>query len=121
MNIKLSKKAKFKPFGQEEAGAGYMEDGNERLRVGEQSSGIRLQALLGVTGMMFTEKFQTICSLKGGRSTSGRLQGKNYKGFARADMIDHFGGSDVTTPATYGFGDSEQAVSSPTGGGQEGG
>ena len=83
MNIKLSKKAKFKPFGQEEVGAGYMEDGNDRL-----------QALLGVTGMMFTEKFQTICSLKGG----------NYKGFARADMIDHFGGSNVTTPATSLFG-----------------
>ena len=94
MNIKLSNKAKFKPFGQEEAGAGYMEDGNDRLRVGEQSSGIRLQALLGVTGMMFTDKFQTICSLKGG----------NYKSFARADMTDHFGGSDVTTPATSLFG-----------------
>lgn len=83
MNIRLSNKAKFKPFGQEEAGAGYMKDGNDRL-----------QALLGVTGMMFTGKFQTICSLKGG----------NYKGFARADMIDHFGGSDVTTPATSLFG-----------------
>ena len=83
MNIKLSKKAKFKPFGQEEVGAGYMEDGNDRL-----------QALLGVTGMMFTDKFQTICSLKGG----------NYKSFARADMTDHFGGSDVTTPATSLFG-----------------
>ncbi len=83
MNIKLSKKAKLKPFGQEEAGAGYMENGNDRL-----------QGLLGVTGMMFTEEFQTICSLKGG----------NYKSFARADMIDHFGGSDVTTPATSLFG-----------------
>ena len=83
MNIRLSKKAKLKPFGQEEAGTGYMEDGNDKL-----------QALLGVTGMMFTDKFQTICSLKGG----------NYKGFARADMIDHFGGSDVTTPATSLFG-----------------
>jgi len=83
MNIKLAKKAKFKPFGQEEAGVGYMEDGNDRL-----------QALLGVTGMMFTDKFQTICSLKGG----------NYKDFAQADMRDHFGGSDVTTPATSLFG-----------------
>ena len=83
MNIRLAKKAKIKPFGQEEVGAGYMEDGNDRL-----------QALLGVTGMMFTDKFQTICSLKGG----------NYKSFARADMIDHFGGSDVTTPATSLFG-----------------
>ena len=83
MNIKLSKKAKLKPFGQEEVEAGYMEDGNDRL-----------QALLGVTGMMFTDKFQTICSLKGG----------NYKNFARADMYDHFGGSDVTTPATSLFG-----------------
>ncbi len=83
MNIRLAKKAKIKPFGQEELGAGYMEDGNDRL-----------QALLGVTGMMFTDKFQTICSLKGG----------NYKSFARSDMIDHFGGSDVTTPATNLFG-----------------
>jgi len=83
MNIKLSNKAKFKPFGQEEAGAGYMEDGDDRL-----------QALLGLTGMMFTNKFQTICSVKGG----------NYKGFARADMYDHFGGSDVSTSATSLFG-----------------
>lgn len=82
MNIKLSNKAKFKPFGQEEAGAGYMEDGNDRL-----------QALLGLTGMLFTNKFQTICSVKGG----------NYKGFARADMFDHFGGSDVSTRATSLF------------------
>ena len=83
MNIKLSNKAKFKPFGQEEAGAGYMEDGDDRL-----------QALMGLTGMMFTNKFQTICSVKGG----------NYKGFARADMYDHFGGSDVSTRATSLFG-----------------
>ena len=59
--------------------------------VGE-GSGVRL--LLGLTGMMFTNKFQTICSVKGG----------NYKGFARADMYDHFGGSDVSTRATSLFG-----------------
>lgn len=83
MNIKLSNKAKFKPFGQEEVGAGYMEDGNDKL-----------QALLGLTGMMFTNKFQTTCSVKAG----------NYKGFARTDMYDHFGGSDVSTCATSLFG-----------------
>ena len=83
MNIRLSNKAKFKSFGQEEAGAGYMEDGNDKL-----------QALLGLTGMMFTNKFQTICSVKGG----------NYKDFARADMYDHFGGSDVSTCAISLFG-----------------
>ena len=77
MNIKLSKKAKLKPFGQEEAGVGA-----------------RGRFLLGLTGMMFTDKFQTICSLKGG----------NYKGFARADMYDHFGGSGVSTPTTSLFG-----------------
>lgn len=83
MNIKLARKAKFKPFGQEETGAGYLEDGDDRF-----------QGLLGLTGMMFTNKFQTICSVKGG----------NYKGFARADMYDHFGGSDVSTRATSLFG-----------------
>ena len=83
MNIKLAKKAKFKPFGQEEAGIGWMQDGKDEL-----------QALLGLTGMMFTDKFQTICSLKG----------SNYKNFAHADMYDHFGGSGITTRATGLFG-----------------
>ncbi len=83
MNIKLAQKAKFKPFGQEEIGAGWMQDGNDEL-----------QALLGLTGMMFTDKFQTICSLKGG----------NYKDFAHADMYDHFGGSGISTRATGLFG-----------------
>ena len=111
MNIKLSNKAKFKPFGQEEAGAGasppaplqgergvitpdaesQQQDYLRPSPVGE-GSGVRL--LLGLTGMMFTNKFQTICSVKGG----------NYKGFARADMYDHFGGSDVSTRATSLFG-----------------
>ena len=83
MNIKLNKKAKFKPFGQEETGAGYMQDGDDRL-----------QALLGVTGMMFTDNFQTICSAKAG----------NYKSFAKADLYDHYGSSEVSTRATGLFG-----------------
>jgi len=111
MNIKLSKKAKLKPFGQEEVGVGaspptplqgergvitpdvesQQQDYLRPSPVGE-GSGVRL--LFGLTGMMFTDKFQTICSLKGG----------NYKGFARADMYDHFGGSGVSTPATSLFG-----------------
>ena len=113
MNIKLSKKAKLKPFGQEEVGVGVgaspptplqgergvitpdvesqQQDYLRPSPVGE-GSGVRL--LLGLTGMMFTDKFQTICSLKGG----------NYKGFARADMYDHFDGSGVSTPATSLFG-----------------
>ena len=88
MNIKLAKKAKFKPFGQEEAGVSPLPTSPK----GEGHD--RWQGLLGVTGMMFTDKFQTICSLKGG----------NYKDFARADMYDHFGGSDVSTRATSLFG-----------------
>ena len=88
MNIKLAKKAKFKPFGQEEAGASPLPTSPK----GEGHD--RWQGLLGVTGMMFTDRFQTICSLKGG----------NYKDFARADMYDHFGGNVISTPATGLFG-----------------
>ena len=103
MNIKLSNKAKFKPFGQEEAGAGIApHSAPEGATIDQQQGNVSpsgdergaLRALLGLTGMMFTNKFQTICSLKGG----------NYKSFARADMIDHFGGSDVSTRATSLFG-----------------
>ena len=102
MNIKLSNKAKFKPFGQEEAGAGIApHSAPEGATIDQQQGNVSpsgdergaLRALLGLTGMMFTDKFQTICSLKGG----------NYKSFARADMIDHFGGSDVSTRATSLF------------------
>ena len=121
MNIKLSNKAKFKPFGQEEIGIGVrthpqplpVMEGSEYPGGDNSTDGVTPPlthregqgvGLLGLTGMMFTNKFQTICSVKGGRSTSGRLQGKNYKGFARADMYDHFGGSDVSTRATSLFG-----------------
>lgn len=82
MNIKLAKKAKFKPLGQEETGAGCMEDGNDRF-----------QGLLGLTGMLFTNSFQTIGSVKAG----------NYKNFGASDMVNHFGGSGISTSATSLF------------------
>ncbi len=83
LNIKLAKKAKFKPFGQEEAGVGHMQEGrNEWL------------GLLGLTGMMFTDNFQTICSAKAG----------NYKEYGTSDMTYHFGGGGLSTHATSLFG-----------------
>ena len=111
MNIKLSNKAKFKPFGQEEIGIGVrthpqplpVMEGSEYPGGDNSTDGVTPPlthregqgvGLLGLTGMMFTNKFQTICSVKGG----------NYNGFARADMFDHFGGSDVSTRATSLFG-----------------
>jgi hypothetical protein len=69
INIKLSKRAKFKPFGQEELGTGYMQGGIDK-RLGK----------LGLTGMLFTNKFQTICSGKIG----------NVSDYAAADMTYHF-------------------------------
>ncbi len=79
MNIKLSKKAKFRPFGQEEAGGGCMEGGEDEVL-----------GLLGLTGMLFTDDFQTICSAKAG----------NWKDYGMSDIIDHFGALDFTTMAT---------------------
>lgn len=83
LNIRLAKKAKFKPFGQEEAGAGYMQDGRDEWL-----------GMLGLTGMMFTDKFQTICSAKAG----------NYKDYGVGDMTYHFGGGGTSTLATSLFG-----------------
>ncbi len=99
MNIKLNKKAKFKPFGQEEIGVGASPNPSQREENDAADKSPLLgrgwgRLLLGITGMMFTDKFQTICSLKGG----------NYKNFARADMFDHFGGNAISTPATNLFG-----------------
>ena len=83
LNIRLAKKAKFKPFGQEEAGAGWMQEGKDEWL-----------GLLGLTGMMFTDKFQTICSVKAG----------NYKDYGAGDMTYHFGGGGFSTHATSLFG-----------------
>ena len=82
LNIRLAKKAKFKPFGQEEAGTGWMQEGKDEWL-----------GLLGLTGMMFTDKFQTICSAKAG----------NYKDYGAGDMTYHFGGGGFSTHATSLF------------------
>ena len=111
MNIKLNKKAKFKPFGQEEAGIGWrthpqplpVMEGSEYPGGDNSTDGVTTPlthregqgvGLLGLTGMMFTDNFQTICSAKAG----------NYKSFAKADLYDHYGSSEVSTRATGLFG-----------------
>ncbi len=75
LNIKLKKKAKFRPFGHSQAGIGWRED--EPLYA------------IGLTGMMFTDDFQTICS--------GKYS--NYGNFASYDMTDHFGGGGFNSRA----------------------
>ena len=87
MNIKLAKKAKMKPFGQEDAGFTPVPSSS-----GEGHD--HWQAILGLTGMLFTEGFQTICSGKLG----------NYKDYASGDLTDHLGGSGLSTRATSLFG-----------------
>ncbi len=76
LNVKLTKKAKFKPFGEPTWGVGWRE--GESLYAG------------GVTGMMFTDNFQTIASAK--YSNNGN--------FGSYDMIDHFGNNTVSSLAT---------------------
>lgn len=82
MNIKLADKAKFKPFGSEEAGVGYMEEGRDEL-----------QLILGLTGMLFTDKFQVLGTVKTG----------NYKNYGPSDLNDHFGSSSISSIATTLF------------------
>ena len=76
INVKLTAKAKFKPFGQPEFGIGWRE-------------GEPLYAI-GVNEMMFTDNFQLLASAK--YSNNGR--------FGLYDMIDHFGGDDFSSLAT---------------------
>ena len=80
LNIKLAKKAKFKPFGEPVFGVGWR--GEKPLYAG------------GLTGMMFTDDFQTIASAK--YSNNGN--------FGSYDMIDHFGHSSVATLAMSALG-----------------
>lgn len=76
LNIRLAKKAKFKPFGQPVVGAGVREDD--------------FLGAAGLTGMMFTNKFQLLSSVKF----------SNHGNFGSYDIIDHYGNYSISTLAT---------------------
>lgn len=76
INIKLSKKAQFKPFGQPEFGIGIRED--------------KLLYAAGATEMMFTDNFQLLAS--GKYSNNGN--------FGLYDMVNHNGGDSFGSLAT---------------------
>ena len=76
INVKLSKKAQFKPFGQPEFGIGMRED--------------KVLYAAGATGMMFTDNFQLLASAK--YSNSGN--------FGLYDMVNHSGGDSFGSLAT---------------------
>ena len=76
INIKLSKKAQFKPFGQPELGIGIREDD--------------VLYAAGATGMMFADSFQLIASAKYG----------NNGNFGLHDMVNHSGGDNFSSLAT---------------------
>ena len=109
INVKLSKKAQFKPFGQEEIGVGARAhpsppqgrdvglpntsinpaSGN-RTSPPLEGRGEAFQGLLGATGMMFTDNFQLLASAK--YSTGGS--------FGLHDMVNHVGGDNFGSLAT---------------------
>ena len=102
LNIKLAKKAKFKPFGQETMGVGVAphsapEGATTDLHSGsktiEAPSGA-VRGALGVTGMMFTDKFQLL----------GSAKFSNHGNFGSYDIIDHYGNNHVSTLATSTLG-----------------
>ena len=76
INVKLSKKAQFKPFGQPEFGVGVREN--------------KVLYAAGATGMMFTDNFQLLASAK--YSNSGN--------FGLYDMVNHSGGDSFGSLAT---------------------
>ncbi len=76
INVKLSNKAKFKPFGQPEFGVGWRED--EPLYAA------------GATEMMFTDNFQLLAAAKYSNNGS----------FGLYDMVNHYGGDDFGSLAT---------------------
>lgn len=81
INVKLSNKAKFKPFGQPVAGVGTKRESE-------------LLGALGLTGMMFTDSFQLL----------GSVKGSNHGNFGSYDIIDHYGNSDINTLAASKLG-----------------
>lgn len=76
INVKLSNKAKFKPFGQPEFGVGLREKD--------------VLYAAGATEMMFTDNFQLLASAK--YSNSGN--------FGLYDMVNHYGGDNFGSLAT---------------------
>lgn len=75
INVRLSKKAKFKPFGQQEFGAGYRAED--------------ILVALGLTEMMFTDKFQLL----------GSAKFSNDGDYGAYDIIDHYMGDRNTATA----------------------
>ena len=76
INVRLSRKAQFKPFGQPVFGVGMRED--------------KVLYAAGATGMMFTDNFQLLASAK--YSNSGN--------FGLYDMVNHAGGDSFGSLAT---------------------
>lgn len=76
INVKLSNKAKFKPFGQPELGVGWRED--------------ELLCAVGATEMMFTDNFQLLASAK--YSNNGSM--------GMYDMVNHYDGDNFGSLAT---------------------
>ncbi len=112
INVKLSNKAKFKPFGQPEFGVGYREthpnppcEGGDAIQTELLPSQGKLGGVLyaaGATEMMFTDNFQLLAAAK--YSNNGN--------FGLYDMVNHYGGDNFGSLATDKLGGWGQAYSS---------
>lgn len=89
INVKLSNKAKFKPFGQPEFGVGYRSPSPQSSHLGEGRGGGLLYAA-GATEMMFTDNFQLLAAAKYSNNGS----------FGLYDMVNHYGGDIFGSLAT---------------------
>ena len=86
INVKLSNKAKFKPFGQPELGVGYRQTPSPS----GEGWGEGLLYAAGATEMMFTDNFQLLASAKYSNNGS----------FGLYDMVNHYGGDNFGSMAT---------------------